>query len=338
MNEFVKRFEEVAEMYLSDLRHANMSARTVDNYAKRLRYFKEFWESTQPESDPGTADVRAWRDSLIDKGVSPKTVKQYLVELSAFFEYVSDENDTDRIYTKNPVTKKLFPKTKGESTKPYEKILTDEDAKKLWENKSVYGSRKCWARNYAIIMLLLDGKIRNAELLDLKLSDVDFEYGEIVIEKGKGNKYRIVTLNDISLSALKLYLASGARPEGLDDNDYLFGTTAEHAFGGKRYGQEWHRGTTAWLSQIVERHVAKVTGREGFRSHSLRHNGAILDLNNGTSLERIQAELGHSSVQTTEIYAGRLRSVRRNRSSREVYQARDEWAEYNNSLLANMAG
>ena len=333
-NGFVEKYNKAAEFYIKDLKYKGASETTINNYAKRTRYFREFWEKTEPTSDPTVADVREWRNAMLEKGTSPKTVKQYLIELGAFFEYTSDPKDVGRFYDANPVTKKLYPSLKGESSKPYNKILSDDSLKKLWSNKKSYGSEKFWARNYAIVMLLIDGKIRNSELLDLKLSDVDFEYNEIVISKGKGNKWRVVTLSDISTTALRLYLESGIRPADVSDDDYLFGTTAEKKFGGATSGGEWHRGSSQWLSAITERFVRNVTGNEGFRTHSLRHNGAILELNNGVSLERMQSELGHSSIQTTELYTGRMKSKRRSEGTREVIAERDAWAIKNKEMLA----
>jgi len=331
---YANAFDKAVSAYLTDARYKGVSQKTYDNYEKRLNYFREFWLEHNADSAPTADVVRAWRDSLTDKGLSASSVKQYLVELKAFFEFASDEELHDEpFYQKNPVSKKLFPRTAVEAKKPYDKILENDDIKLLWQNKK---QGKYWARNYAVITLLLDGKIRNAELLDMKLKDIDFNHKEAVIPKGKGNKYRVVTLSDISLSAIKLYLTSGLRPKYCTDDDFLFGTTAAHAFGEAHTdnSEPWHRGTSQWLSKMVETHVKNVTGKSGFRSHSMRHNGAVIDLNNGSSLERIQAELGHSSITTTEIYAGRLQPVRHSREMAEVIAVRDEWAEKNMKLLA----
>ncbi len=330
----VTTFDKAVSAYLADAKYKGVSQKTYDNYEKRLKYFREFWLASDHNSAPTANTVRAWRDSMMDKGLSTSTVKQYLVELKAFFEFASDDELHDTpFYQKNPVSKKLFPRNSAEAKKPYDKILDNEDIKLLWQNNN-HG--KYWARNYAIITLLLDGKIRNAELLDMKLNDIDFNHKEVVIPKGKGNKYRVVTLSDISLSAIKLYLKSGIRPNNCTDDDYLFGTTAAHTFG-KTHTENfepWHRGTSQWLSKLVENHVKNVTGKTGFRSHSMRHNGAVIDLNNGSSLERIQAELGHASITTTEIYAGRLQPVRHAREMADVIAVRDEWAEKNMKALA----
>ena len=333
---YVDIFDKAVYAYLKDARYKGVSQKTYSNYEKRLKYFREFWLGSDHSSAPTADTIRAWRDSLSDRGLSASTVKQYLVELKAFFEFASDEELHDIPYfKKNPVSKKLFPRNTGEAKKPYDKILDNDDIKLLWRNKK--GTQgKYWARNYAIITLLLDGKIRNAELLDMKLKDIDFEHKEVVIPKGKGNKYRVVTLSDISLSAIKLYLKSGLRPKKCSDDDFLFGTTAAHVFGeGCNIGKEpWHRGTSQWLSKLVENHVKNVTGKSGFRTHSMRHNGAVIDLNNGSSLERIQAELGHASITTTEIYAGRLQPVRHAREMADVIAYRDECANKNIKALA----
>ena len=334
-----EQFDNAVSAYLSDIKHKCVSDKTYSNYTKCLNYFEDFLFAESSESDPTADAVRSWRDSLLEKGLSPSTVKQYLVELRAFFTFATDEElHHTPFFEKNPVSNKLYPRV-SESKKPYDRILSNDDIKLLWVNKPLAQGRKYWPRNYAIITLLLDGKIRNAELLDLTLNDIDFEHKEAVIRKGKGNKYRVVTLSDITLSAIRLYLESGFRPDYCTGADYLFGTVASHTFGGnnKVASEKWHRGSSQWLSKLVESHVRAVTGKEGFRTHSMRHNGAIIDLNNGASLERIQSELGHSSVTTTEIYAGRLQPVRHAREMEDVIAVRDEWARKNMMALAASA-
>ena len=341
-NIYVAVFDKLVKEYIRDLKYNDISERTLTNYQKRLDYFREFWSATDPQSSPAVSDIKAWRDSLLDKGLSKSTVRQYMTELNGFFEYATDDEIAGaHAYKSNPISTRLYPRKTNDEKKPYDKVLDAEDLKSLWQNIKQKGTDKLWARNYAIVTLLLDGKIRNAELLDLKLSDIHFSeedepYDYLVVRRGKGNKYREVDLNEISVSALKIYLKSGIRPENISDDDYLFGTTAEHKFGGTSIGNsEWHKGSSNWLSKLVEKHVKDVTGKSGFRSHSMRHNGSIMELNNGASLETLQSELGHSSITTTEIYAGRLQSRRNRMKIKEVFEERDKWAEINNQMLAN---
>lgn len=342
-NIHVAAFDSLVREYISDLKHNDVSERTLRNYQKRLSYFREFWSETNPQSSPTASDIKAWRDSLLDKGLSKSTVRQYMTELNGFFEYAADEEIVGaNAYKSNPIKKRMFPRKTNDEKKPYDKVLDSEDLKSLWQNIKKKGTDRLWARNYAIVTLLLDGKIRNAELLDLKLSDVHFSdtedpYDYLIVQSGKGKKYREVDLNEISVSALKIYLKSGLRPVSAADDDYLFGTTAEHKFGGTSAGNtEWHKGSSAWLSKLVEKHVKDVTGKSGFRTHSMRHNGSIMELNNGASLETLQSELGHSSITTTEIYAGRLQSRRNRMKIKEVIAERDKWAEINNQILTTV--
>lgn len=343
----LETYERAEKDYINELLHKGFSKCTIRSYSNPIRYFKEWkTENSGWENQPSIIDMRGWRDSLLDSGTSAKTVRYYLGVMKGFFEFTNDEDlGEDAYFTgRNPVSEKIYPVLKQtDKERNYEKVLSGEDLKKLWCNQKPAGTDKLWARNYAIVTLLLDGKIRNAELLDLKLSDIHFAteeepFNDLLVRHGKGDKARYVTLTGISVSALKLYLASGIRPADLSDDDYLFGTTSSHEFGGSRKSgvEPWHRGTSQWLSKLVEKHVKDVTGKSGFRSHSLRHNGAIMDLNSGASMERIQAELGHSSIQTTEIYAGRLMPTRRAKDMQDVYAVRDEWAERNMKKLARM--
>lgn len=343
-----ERFASAVNEYLSNLESVGASPKTIENYGNRIQYFHDYLmrnDGSGELNDPTPENIRGWRDSLLHRGLKKSTVKQYLVELKAFFETVCDDDFTsDPLAEKCPVSRRMMPSTKRDEEKPYEHILDAGDIAKLWANECPIKQLKpAWARNYAMVVLLIDSKIRNSELLNLRLCDVDLEYGECRIVRGKGGKYRIVTLDPISVSAIKLYLLSGLRPADATDDDYLFVTTGEQGVFGnsqetKSNGQgktdaQWHKGTRQWLSALVERHVQNVTGKTGFRSHSLRHAGSAVNLSNGMSIERIQSELGHASVATTEIYAGKLPSIRRQKDFEEVEKMKHEWAERNMEMV-----
>lgn len=347
MMNLIDRYDAAVAAYMHDLEAVGTSKRTQDNYRLRLKYFRAFLvENAGENADYITCTMlKAWRDQMLAAGKKPSTVRQYMIELRAFFAACLDDDAgypeiVSRERGSNPVTDRALPKNK-EARQEYsdEKALDAADMARLFRNdfSGLDGRpRHFWARNYAIIVLLLDSKIRNAELLDLRLSDVDFENHELRVRKGKGEKCRYVTLRDISLSAIRLYLASGLRPAYLTEDDYLFGTQFEdhtYGIGCKRNADVWDRGSRDWLSRLVERHVEKVTGKSGFRSHSLRHAGSVLDLNSGQHLERIQAELGHASITTTELYAERLKSCRKAMEYAEVAKARDMWAKRNMEML-----
>ena len=272
--------------------------------------------------------VEAWRDAMTDRGSMPSTVRQKLTTLKIFFDRATKRSFPSALrFAENPVDEDFMPK---QVKRPYEEILTDEQVTMLYKNEAPPHFGSTWARNYALIQLALNEKIRNAEILDLRLCDLDFAHHELTVENGKGRKFRVVDLTPLTEQAITQYLDSGLRPDYLSDEDYLFGTTSTHEQGNiaSRSGAEkWHRGTTNFVSTAIERTVKAVTGVPNVRSHDLRHIGSRVCLNAGQSMEELQGQLGHSSITTTAIYANRLLQRRRRESAKAVLAARDEAAE-----------
>ena len=193
--------------------------------------------------------------------------------------------------------------------------------------------RQRWPRDYAIIILLLSTALRNSELRALTPADLDFVHSEIVVEHGKGDKFRAIEFPLIAQSAIKLYLASNFRSETLSDDDPLFGTymPSKAAEIGNDVG--WRMLSESGLSGLVEAHVRLVAGVPGVRTHALRHVCARVDLNSGMRLEELQSKLGHSKIQTTQIYSGRLMSRRQRQSAEDLLEAQRKQARENEKLL-----
>lgn len=326
-----------AAEYLSRLRWRNVQPTTMRNYKSVLDAFGAFL-ATQPTSRDLYGAVSAWQERLLSAGKTPSTVRQYLTTLKIFFDKATKRSFPEHLrFAENPVDTDEAPKA---VTRPYEELLTDEQAASLFANTPPsFRFQEHWPRTYAMLMLLLNEKIRNAELLDLRLCDLDLIHHELTIESGKGRKYRVVDLCELSETAVELYLTAGIRPAYLPDDAPLFGTTAAHRYGaGRTDGAEpWHRGSSAWLSALVERTVYEKTGVHDIRTHDLRHIGARICLNAGTSLEQLQGELGHSDSKVTERYSGRLLQRRRRESAKAVLDARAAAAEANRAELRRLA-
>jgi site-specific recombinase XerD len=128
------------------------------------------------------------------------------------------------------------------------------------------------------------------------MRDISFEKGTITVENGKGGKSRICAFPKIAQEAMREYLESGYRPHNLVETDYVFGTNEDG----------WKQFDRFTMSQLVQRNIRLITGRNDCRSHALRHASASWMLANGINMDSISSLLGHSSVATTAIYAERL--------------------------------
>ena len=142
-------------------------------------------------------------------------------------------------------------------------------------------------RDYCILTLFLNCGLRISELVGLNLNDIQDDALRVL---GKGNKVRIISLNDACQDAIAKYLAVRRPITGRDANALFLSSQNErisrstvHAMVKKRLGQ------------------AGIDPAE-YSSHKLRHTAATLMLQNGVDVRAVQEVLGHDHLNTTEIY------------------------------------
>jgi integrase/recombinase XerD len=147
-------------------------------------------------------------------------------------------------------------------------------------------------RDRAIMELFYSNGMRRSELAKLRLSHLRLQHRVLVIRHGKGSKDRIVPIGEAAFLWLSRYL-SIARPQLLvpeSPSDYVFLS----AYGG---------GFSAdYLGQIVRKYMSAIRLNMPGSCHLLRHACATHMLEHGADLRTIQTLLGHSRVDTTEIY------------------------------------
>lgn len=334
-----EKIEAAADLFLRNVK-GTRSLHTFTAYKTTLSDFVRFF-SERPEyngSDPGFVVVMAWRDGLKERGLSPNTVRQYLVRLHSFFDFACDPA-CGGWYENNPVIKRLKPAEESSPRRQRECSLTAWQVMRLWRYDKAPGChRETWPRNYAIVILLLTVGLQNAELRALTPADLDWEDEMLNVTQGRANGFRRIDFPPIAQSAVRLYLASGLRPKDVPDTAPLFGTTSPKEFGARVRDGEWAQGSAQWLNDIVRRHVKAVTGVDGITTEDLRHVGANLDLNSGVPLEDLQLKLGHLDARSTQRAAG----MRQGRAGRGrallVFEAQDKQAQINAAILEEITG
>ena len=144
-------------------------------------------------------------------------------------------------------------------------------------------------RNFAIITIFLNCGLRLSELVGMNLNDIS---GSILRVVGKGNKERLIHLNQACIDALVEYLK--IRPQNLTDSD------AKKAVFISRNGKRISR-------RMVQILVGKSLQNSGLDSsvyspHKLRHTAATLMHQEGVDIRVLQEILGHANLGTTQIY------------------------------------
>ena len=211
---------------------------------------------------------------------SEKTRARKCSSLRSFFGYITNKC---HLLENNPMAQLELPKSK----KTLPKYLTLEQSLELLNGVS--GEYK--DRDYCILTLFLNCGFRLSELCGLNLNDIRTDNTVRVV--GKGNKERIVYLNDACLNAINEYLK--VRPVDGVPNDHkkaLFLSRLKKRISNKT------------VQHIVYSNLERIgLGGQGYSTHKLRHTAATLMYQYGNVDIRVLKDiLGHENLGTTQIY------------------------------------
>lgn len=261
---------EYLDMFVAAKRIEGCSERTIEYY--RVTINNLFKAISIPVRQITTDDLREYLTKYQTKNSCSKvTVDNIRRNLSSFFSWLEDE---DHIL-KSPIRRihKVRTGTKVKDT------LTDENIELLRDN--------CIEkRDLAIIDLLYSTGIRVGELVNLNISDINFEERECVVY-GKGNKERRVYFDARSKIHLQEYLKSRT-----DSNDALFVTLDNPHERLKISGVE-----------IRLRKLGRKLNIEKVHPHKFRRSMATKAIDKGMPIEQVQRLLGHQQIDTTMHYA-----------------------------------
>jgi len=142
-------------------------------------------------------------------------------------------------------------------------------------------------RNLCLLRLMLNTGLRASEVLNLKIRDIDWSSGNLMVRQGKGKKDRTLWVGEEDLALLKLWMARKTR---LPESELLFPNR-----NGKRI-------MSRYLRCMVKRLAMKAGISKDVHPHTLRHTFATDLLRQTKNLRLTQKALGHSQISSTIVY------------------------------------
>lgn len=284
-------------LYLRNVR--GLSAKTVNEYCMDLRTFFRFIKLDRGLSSETAMSEISVRDIDMD---FIRSIRTY--DIFAFMNFVADERNNmastrqrkstslksffnyltvhEKLLDENP-TENLTPPKKKKSLPHF---LSLEQSIELLN--AVDGPDQ--ERDRCMLTLFLNCGMRLSELVSINITDVIHNNSTLRI-LGKGNKERIVYLNQACLDSIDAYLA--VRPkDGVKDRNALF------------LSERRTRISPKTVQYIVKKYLEKIgLSGPGYSVHKLRHTAATLMYRYGNvDIRVLQDILGHANLGTTEIY------------------------------------
>ena len=265
---------------------------TVANYERDIKYFFEFLKDKKITQFQNIdyQHIREYLIHLHNHQYSKKTISRYISSLRTFFKYLYIEGiikNNPMILVSNPKLDKKLPN-----------FLYTNDLEKLLSTPScddIYG-----IRDNLILELLYSSGIRVSELVNIKLSDINYNDCQIKI-LGKGNKERYVLFGEICLNKLNNYLSLSRVYLDVKHSNYLI------------LNRNGGQITTRSIEKILQKYQKLSSIKVNVTPHTLRHTFATHLLDGGADLKTVQELMGHESLSSTQVYthitSERLRSV-----------------------------
>jgi tyrosine recombinase XerD len=256
-----------------------LSNNTIQSYRNDLNILCEFLGGKKKSL------LTTERDDLVglltrlkDEGKSDASIARLMSSVRGFFKFALTEKLIKRDPTAYMSTRKAW------QTLP--RFLTQEEVDKLLEQPDL--NDDAGVRDRAMLELLYATGLRVSELVSLRMADVELEAGSLSCF-GKGSKQRRIPIGRSSIRFLKNYFTARQRMLEGNRSDLLFVERNGNPITRQKFWKIITRyGESAGLGHVTP--------------HMLRHSFATALIENGADLRSVQMMLGHSNINTTQVY------------------------------------
>ena len=262
----------------------NFSGNTLDAYMRDVRKLESFTISELDNLSPENItyeNLQEYIYQLSKNKISERSQARAISSIKAFFKFLLEDDyrtDNPAALLEGPKLGLYLPDT-----------LSEEDINRIIT--CIDNSTDIGKRNKCILEVLYGCGLRVSELIDLKISNINFKESYIMVE-GKGEKTRLVPLANTTAEFIRSYIHTVRNKTKINKKyeDTLFLNS---------------RGTN--MSRVIVFIIIKeLTQKAGISKsispHTFRHSFATHLLQNGADLRFIQEMLGHSSITTTQVY------------------------------------
>jgi site-specific recombinase XerD len=249
-----------------DMQLRNFAPETQRNYLHHVKGLAQFYQLSPEHLD--LEDIREYQLHLLnEKHHSAQSINQFVSAVRFLYQ----------ITLETPWPEKALPRVRVPEKLPV--VLSPAEIDLFFRHVGTL-------RYKAALMTAYGAGLRVAEVVRLRISDIDSARGLLRVEQGKGRKDRYAMLSPRLLKVMRAWWKVE------QPNDWLFP------------GSRPERHMDARLLQLVCGQAAELAGiAKRVRVHTLRHSFATHLLDQGTDLRVIQELLGHASIDTTARYA-----------------------------------
>jgi integrase/recombinase XerC len=261
----------------------NYSKHTVKAYENDIHEFSHFCNEQYDFTDIDNVDyslIRFWIVNLSEKEMNNRSINRKISSLKSYFKFLQKIGSLNI----NPLVKHRVLKTSKKIEIPFSELEMENVLSIIEYTDDFEG-----IRDELLIHVLYTTGMRRAELLELKLQDVDFETMTIKV-LGKRNKERFIPMLSETKSKFESYFIKRMGLNEIKEASYVFLTQS----GNKMYETLVYR--------LINKYFRVVSSKVKTSPHILRHTFATHLLNKGADLNAVKELLGHSSLASTQVY------------------------------------
>ncbi|WP_289644858.1 tyrosine-type recombinase/integrase [Maribacter aestuarii] len=261
----------------------NYSVHTVNAYINDINEFSTFCADNfelKGLDQAAYVMVRNWIVQLSETKVTNRTINRKIASLKAYFKFLQKIGEIEV----SPLAKHKALKTAKKIEIPFSEVEMNAVLSAIVYNDDFEGKR-----DRLIIHVLYATGMRRSELINLKLTDVNFESDTIKV-LGKRKKERIIPMLQETKGYFASYYEERNKLENIIDKRFVFLSKS----GNKVYETLVYR--------IINKYFREVSSKVKTSPHILRHTFATHLLNKGADLNAVKELLGHSSLASTQVY------------------------------------